>query len=447
MMSAINLEVAYKNVLWRIHFWAAIVSSPFALIAVLTGMLYLFTPQIERIRYQSIDYVTEGLTRFSVDSMLVSAKKSVPSEWNLHSVQVPAAFNESVKFNFIPPKEVKGVGEHEGHHHGSAKVVEKEKKNRPSFFVPGNAVVVYVDPYTNMVLGRLASADRFNNWAKKLHSRLLQTENWRWMIELAASCLFLMLLTGVILWWSRQGRSGLPNRVDKGRIFWREWHAFLGVALSLISLVILTTGLTWSKYAGDQIRYVRDAVGQAPPAVPRNIKSTVAGETLSWQAVFEEARKIAPLATLQMTPPMNAEGVWFVTNANRKVPTERFELLLDAYSGKNLYYAGWDKQTVFSKATAIGIPFHRGEFGWWNQLLLFLFGAGVLFSLYSGWRMFFVRYQRGLSFFPVVPAGAWRVFSWGSVLTLVALCVLMPVLLVAVLVVICLELAGYFYRR
>ena len=43
---------------------------------------------------------------------------------------------------------------------------------------------------------------------------------------------------------------------------WRQWHAFLGVALGLVSFVILATGLTWSQYAGGQVKAARDAAGQ-----------------------------------------------------------------------------------------------------------------------------------------------------------------------------------------
>jgi uncharacterized iron-regulated membrane protein len=53
-------------------------------------------------------------------------------------------------------------------------------------------------------------------------------------------------------------------------------------------------------------------------------------------------------------------------------------LVLNAYDGSVLYRVGWERQTAFGKATAVGIPFHRGELGIWNQVLLFVFAAGVL---------------------------------------------------------------------
>jgi uncharacterized iron-regulated membrane protein len=109
-------------------------------------------------------------------------------------------------------------------------------------------------------------------------------------------------------------------------------------------------------------------------------------------------------------------------------PTKRFDLLLDAYSGEKLFYSGWSEQTAFGKATAIGIPFHRGEFGLWNQVLLFVFGAGILFSLVSGWVMFFKRRQASSAFLPALLPGAWRSVSPWAVLGGAFMLVAMPVL-------------------
>ena len=41
-------------------------------------------------------------------------------------------------------------------------------------------------------------------------------------------------------------------------------------------------------------------------------------------------------------------------------PTGKFTLVLDAFSGRTMFYADWDHQTAWGMATN-GIPFHRGE--------------------------------------------------------------------------------------
>jgi uncharacterized iron-regulated membrane protein len=283
------------------------------------------------------------------------------------------------------------------------------------------------------VLGTQVEGDRYSTWAKRLHSSLLQNDNWRWLIEWAATCLLVMLLSGAALAWPRKGVALLPQPGARGRTAWKQWHAFIGLALALMSLAIVLTGLTWSRYAGDQIRSLRDQIGQAPPRAPAGLQSAPANGSprLSWQAVWDRARQQAPEAVLQISPPRGPQGVWRISNVDRGQPMQRLDLQLDATSGRTLFFAGWQQQTLFSKATAIGIPFHRGEFGLWNQLLLVLFGVAVIFSTVTGWVMWFKRRRTGWLGLPALPAQAWRsvAWRWPALGAALALCWLAPLLL------------------
>ena len=111
--------------------------------------------------------------------------------------------------------------------------------------------------------------------------------------------------------------------------------------------------------------------------------------------MWDEARRNTPAVALQIQPPRGPDGVWRVFTPDNTFPTAKFDMAIDAYRGNRLFFADWNDQTVFSKATAIGIPFHRGEFGLWNQLLLILFGVTVLFSTVTGWVMWFRRRRSG----------------------------------------------------
>lgn len=437
------LPARRRSLFWRIHFWAALIASPFALIAALTGILYIFTPQIEAELYGELDYVAPAGAMRPLDDAVTAAKALAPAGWVLQSVVPPYEARDTVKATFAPPAAKKN--EHEGHNHGPASAAAASPSAPAS---PAQAVVFYVNPYNAEVVGSLGSQSRFNVWAKSLHSRLLQGESWRWMIELAASWLMVMLLTGIYLWWPASNQKALPQKGAKGRIAWKQWHAFLGIVLSLISIVILTTGLTWSKYAGDQIRALRDRTSQAPPTVPRELKSiaTDGATPLTWQVAWDTARRHAPDIAMQLTAPRVADGTWRASGVDRNQPEKRFDLLLDAYSGQKLYYAGWDKQTAFAKATAIGIPFHRGEFGWWNQALLLVFGVGILFSIVSGWVMFFKRRQPGSFGLPHLLPGAWKSASVATWVTAAVLFAAMPLLALSSAAIIVLELMLYRFR-
>lgn len=425
------LKARRRSLLWRLHFWSALIASPFVLVACLTGLLYVFTPQIERALHGHLDSVVPQAEARPLDEAVAAAQNVVPQDWVLHSVIPAFEADDSVRVAFTAPMQDKAKsGGHSGHGGAASKSDGKPQFLRPNFGIPARAMVVYVNPYNAEVLGQLKESDRFATWARKLHSSLQQGDSWRWMIELAASWTLVMLVTGVYLWWPVAGQSGLPQKNAKGRIAWRQWHAFMGVALGLISFVIITTGLTWSQNAGSQIKWARDATGQTPPRIPAQFKSTISAgaQPLTWEQAVKAIRQQAPEVAMMVMSPKGPEGFWRANQMDRGDPTKRFDLLLDAYSGEKLFYSGWAEQTAFGKATAIGIPFHRGEFGLWNQVLLFVFGAGILFSLVSGWVMFFKRRQASSAFLPALLPGAWRSVSPWAVLGGAFMLVAMPVL-------------------
>ena len=429
---------ARRSLLWRIHFWAALIASPFTLLAAVSGILYIFTPQIEGMRHGWLDHVEPVGSMLSLDAAVAAAHTALPSGWRLQSVLPPYVAGDTVRVVF-ENQDQPSVG-HERHQPAPTPPTAAPKQaRRPS----AQARTVYVNPYTARVIGTLDNQDRFSVWAQKLHARLLQGEGWRWMIELAASAMLVMLLTGIALWWPATRSKFLPQAGARGRSVWKQWHGFLGVALSVITVTILATGLTWSKYTGEHIRMARNALGQAPPRMPGNLESDLGHEQalLTWQGAWDVARRLGPDVAVQMVAPRGMRGVWHISSADPSRPTKRFELALDVADGKRLYFIGWEQQTGFGKATAIGIPFHRGEFGWWNQGLLLLFGAGVLFSLFSGWVMYLKRHRRGQFRLPPVLPGAWKWTTTVPIgLATVILGILMPVLGVAACAVLLVEL-------
>ena len=418
-----------RSLLWRLHFWSALIASPFAVVACLTGLLYVFTPQVERALHGRLDVVDHRGPRLPLDDAVAAARRVAPQGMVLHSVIPAIGSDDSVRVAFVPrpASPAPAAGQHANH----AAAASAPAFLRPSFGIPERATVVYIDPYTAEVLGTLKESQRFGTWARKLHSSLLQGDGWRWMIELAASWMMVMLVTGIVLWWPERARSPVPSRRARGRLAWRQWHAFVGIGLSLLSVVMLTTGLTWSRTAGAQVRWARDAAGQTPPRIPAHFKSTVpdGGRALTWEEAWQAVRREAPEVATQIMPPVGPDGVWRANHLEKKGhPLKLFDLLVDAYSGKPLYFSSWSDQSAFGKATAIGIPFHRGEFGVWNQAILFLFGSGVLFSLVSGWVMVAKRLGAGGTVFPPIRPLAWRQVSPWAVPVALVMLVAMPLL-------------------
>jgi uncharacterized iron-regulated membrane protein len=416
-----------RLLLWRLHGLAALLALPFLLIATITGLIYLPTPQIEAWQMRGLSTVAPG-PWLPMDGLVAKAQAAAPAGYQLRHVSPPVEPGQSLRLQFAPPKAMAGKG-HEGHQPAGA---------------DAEPVDLYIDPGTGAVLGELRESALYSSWAKRLHSRLLLGEGLRWMIEWAATCLLGMLLTGLLLAWPRAGESLAPGAAPVGRLRWRAWHRLIGALLGGMSLVIVLTGLTWSQTAGSQVRAARDWAQQGAPRVPADLRSALrdGADRLSWAAATARAAELAPGVRLQIAPPAQADGVWRVQSIDRRLPGRRADIAFDAYDGELLWRSSWADLPAFAKATAVGIPFHRGEFGLWNQLLLLAFGLGLLASGVSGVAMAWMRWRRGQALLPAVRNWTGLGWRWPLLAAALLLCGLIPLLAACLLIYLLVEWCG-----
>jgi uncharacterized iron-regulated membrane protein len=183
-----ELAARRRSLFWRVHFWAALIASPFTLLATLTGIVYILTPQVEGRLHGKLDHVAPAGAMLALDTAVAAARAAAPAGWSLQSVQPPHAAGNSVKVVFAPG--VKSSGGHEGHSAAASPSATRQD---------GPPLAIFVNPYDGHVLGAQVEQERFRFWARRLHSQLLQGDGWRWLIELAAGWLMVMLLTGIYL--------------------------------------------------------------------------------------------------------------------------------------------------------------------------------------------------------------------------------------------------------
>ncbi|PTT82673.1 PepSY domain-containing protein [Pelomonas sp. HMWF004] len=438
-MSTISSSSALNRLFWRIHFWAGLIASPLIVFAALTGLLYVFTPQIEAWRHADVDRVAvpaDGIQRLPLDAQVTTALAAAPDA-ALRYVVPAHAPQDSTQVWLRAPHAHHGTAQGGEHDHG----------------LPSGSIV-YVNPYTGQVLGQLLEMERFKTWAKKLHSNALQGDGWRWLIELGASWMLVLFATGLVMWWPRsQARGGdgwraLLPRWGRGRATWRDLHAVVAMALGLVLAVVLVTGLTWAEHSGKRFRAMQTALGQDAPKAPKSLRSAPSdGPALSWQTVLERSRTQAPDIAMQITPPAGTEGVWRIENFDRTQPTGRFNLALDARSGATLFSSGWERLPALARATAVGIPFHRGEFGMWNQVLLALAALASIFSVVSGLVMWWQRRPRGKVAAPTLPARTLKAAPLWLWPLMAALAWAMPVFGWSLLVMLGLEASLLALRR
>jgi uncharacterized iron-regulated membrane protein len=436
-----------QRVFWRLHFWAGLLTAPIIIFAALTGLLYVFTPQIEAWRHAELDTVNTVAPHQNLDAQIAAVRMQFPND-ALRTI-IPAVSNtQTAQFVFgdkkkratnksIETEKVIEIHNTEHQHHTQA-----ARSDRP--------FIAYINPGTLALQGTIAEDGRFKEWASKLHSSVLQGDGWRWLIELGASWMIMMLLTGIYLWWPRGKANWYSvlrwNRSQNQRANWRYFHSISSIVFSVLTLTILLTGITWSKYAGENFRAMQAALKQSSPKVPKELQSafTPGVQALSAETIYRKALQLAPEIQMQLTPPRSERGAWRIESFDRTQPQKRFQLVLDAYTGAVLYQSGWDNLPLLAQATAIGIPFHRGEFGWWNQALLILVALSTIFSVVSGYVMWLQRRKAGSLSAPAIDRRHALAIPWWMYFILIMLGYALPVFGISLVLLLIFEVVTMF---
>lgn len=207
--------LSYTTV-WRWHFYAGLFCIPFILWLSLTGLIYLFKPQID-----------EWIDRPSNNLVIHQAKSP--------SVQVNAAL-KAVPNSIFSAIEL-GLNEH-----SSTRVL-----------VAKNAEVykVYIHPESLEILKIINQDDQFTRQVFHLHGELMLGDNGSRVVEIAASWTIIMIVTGIYLWLGKGGKLSFggmvyPRLNRKGRAFWKDIHAVTGFWLAFFTIFLLISGLPWT---------------------------------------------------------------------------------------------------------------------------------------------------------------------------------------------------------
>ncbi|ETT23992.1 PepSY domain-containing protein [Rhodococcus aetherivorans] len=242
---------ALRPLMLRLHFYAGILVAPFILIAAVSGGLYALAPTIEQLVYRDQLHTDATGPAVPVAEQIRVAAGQRP-DLTVTAVRPAAAPGETTRVLFADPS----LGE-------------------------SQRLAVFVDPVTARPLGELAvygssSALPVRTWISQLHRHLHLGEPGRLYSELAASWMWVIALGGVYLWVRRyrtvrarhaQARLLTVDRTATGRSRTLGWHGVVGVWIAVGLVFLSATGLTWSRFAGDNIAELRAALHWKTPTV------------------------------------------------------------------------------------------------------------------------------------------------------------------------------------
>ncbi|MEX3959665.1 PepSY-associated TM helix domain-containing protein [Trinickia sp. EG282A] len=419
--------------LWRWHFYAGLFVMPLLIVLAVTGTLYCFQPQIERVIYRDRLVVEpQAQPRLPEEALLARAAGILPKGAVASSARIANDPTLSAEFIFRLPD-----GERES---------------------------VYVNPYTGAVLGTLSVEHRFMQIDRMLHRKLMLGKPGELLMELAACWTLVMIGTGIALWWPREGaragRQFWPDFSMKGRALWKSVHAVLGVWLAVGALAFIVTGLPWTGSWGKQFKSLATsanlgappgawgglrlhsqarggespsgesanaqgadhagagagagadasrmgsmpgmtmddmplanvpwAVGAVPvPRVPAHAHDPRA--RLPLDRLVEDVRRFGLTDAYEIAFPQSPDGVYTVTYFPPDPRGER-TLYLDQYSGAVLKDIRYRDYGVVAKAISFGTSLHMGRyFGLANQIVCTLISLGLAAMAVTGCVMWWKR--------------------------------------------------------
>ena len=420
------------NLVWRWHFYAGLFCIPFVLWLALTGSIYLFRPQIEALIDQPYANVATQGPHASAATQVAAAVAAVPGAV-LHRYELPETATQAVQV-------IVGRG--------------------------GIETRVYVHPQTLAILKTVDEDDRLMRIVFRLHGELLAGAPGSYLVELAASWAIVMIVSGLFLWWPRQGGiAGVvyPRLRAGGRRFWRDLHAVTGFWVSFAALFLLLSGLPWATSWGAYLKTVRALTADAPvrqdwsTGHASEITARVAADAGTramldahaehhGMTMAHPATSYAPLDRLVVTvrplglappvliaPPTGPAAPWTAKSDAAARPL-RANLTLDGATGAILTRKDFAARALVDRIVGYGVAIHEGQlFGWLNQLMNLLTALGLMLLAISSTILWWRRRPEGALGAPSRPTGNALAIGFG--VFLIALGILLPLFGLSLIVV------------
>lgn len=409
-----NIDKKQQLSLWRWHFYSGLYVVPFMLMLALTGIVMMVNPQIEEWRYSELIFVDAPATlaeppaRLSASQQLAAVKAAYPG-FRVRQYQPPTAADRSSRF-----------------------------KIRSRYV---STQIIFVNPYTADILGRVDSKSTLYALADNIHGTLLLGKTGDALIELSAGLTFILLISGVYLYWPKNG-SGLAqlflfrlkknSRGKLSRNSWRSVHGSLGIWLSVVLFLFALTGMAWTGIWGQKLvqpfssfpqekraGYWRsdakinrpsqqlthaDLNTEAENEVPWNLEqvpvpqsampSPDSTEKSSLDSVIQQGQELG-FDYFRVALPTTPSGVYTlmsITSSGDVIdPRQDRTVHIDQYSGKVLADIGWQDYNLIARAMAAAIPLHKGQVSVLNLVANILICLLLIVSSIAGIVLWFKR--------------------------------------------------------
>ncbi len=338
------------NWVWKWHYRAGLICLPIVVLLSITGSVYLFKDNYEQSEITAYKTVEEESDRLTFQEQLAIVQK----HWDKAptAMVLPSKSNEATEFT-------------------SGRFSHKSS--------------VFVSPYSGEITGQIIQQDTDMYKVRKLHGELLMGSFGTKIIELVASWLIVLLITGIYLFWPRgTGLKGFfkIRFKESKRIFYRDVHSVLGFWFSWVILLILIGGLPWTDVFGGNYRWVQNQTDAGFSTEWKGFlfKSKKVGNSLILDDFVAKARDLYLDGTVSIALPKSKQGVYSISNSTVNF-SEMHMCHFDQYSGELLYQGNWEDIGLMMKTRLWVMAFHQGQFGLWNFILVLI--TSIVLALIS----------------------------------------------------------------
>ncbi|WP_378184949.1 PepSY-associated TM helix domain-containing protein [Aquimarina sp. W85] len=327
--------------LWKWHFIAGIISLPFILCLSITGGIYLFKTTYEKPIYKEIKTILPSNKAISYQQQWELAKES--------ALKKPTA------------------------------VIVPSHKSQATEFVSGRfgaATSIFIDPYKGEVSGEIVPMNSLMYKIRKLHGELLLGTSGTLIIELIASWMVVLLITGIFIWWPARGWQlkgfFVPRLTNGKQVFYRDLHAITGFWIAILLLITLAGGFPWTNVFGSNFKWIQQVTNTGFPKdwYGKGLLSTKDTTSLTLDQMIDIARDLDLLGTTKITFPQHKDAVYTISNSYPKDLNQQVSVHFDQYSGKMVQKKEWQDVGLLMRSRMWVMAFHQGQFGNWNWVLM-----------------------------------------------------------------------------
>lgn len=377
MRASDDAGTRFHRAVWRWHSYAGLIVLPFLAWMAVTGALYLYKPEIERLLYRPLIEIAPGGAPLPAARLVAAVERA--SGGHVTQLIRPASAAESWRMTVA----------------GGAR----------------GARTAFIDPYRGQLLGTTRAGGAMKV-VRDLHSLIITGPVGNALVEIAAGWAILLVLSGVYLWWpSRAGNRALALRgPPRRRLFWRDLHASIGVVAGVVILFLAITGMPWTGVFGAFIQKEVAAYGLGRPAPPgAAMPHHDAAASLPWSLQqrampmanqsgdvgIDRVMSIAAARGLHapwtLTRPASP-GAPYLVSATAVAASDARVLYLDPPTGRILLDARYADFGSGARAIEWGIATHQGQqYGEPNRLVMLVGCIALLLLAVSAPLMWWKR--------------------------------------------------------